>query len=95
MIRLLFVSKSGLVEEDTVEVFHRYGVHLSPSFLCKFQVLSGKIVMGSISVSFPHLRAFGQLMVHLPMPSEKAVGIWCRENPYPGIYSVPSYVSNL
>ena len=40
---MLLVVRSGLVEENAVEVFHHYGVHL-PSFLdVKLQVLSGKI----------------------------------------------------
>ena len=30
---MLLVSRSGLVEEDAVEVFYHYGVHLSSSFL--------------------------------------------------------------
>ena len=30
---MLLVSKSGLVEENAVEVFHHYGVHLSSSLL--------------------------------------------------------------
>ena len=33
--RLLLVSRFGLGEENAVEVFHHYGVHLSSSFLCK------------------------------------------------------------
>ena len=30
---MLLVSRSGLVEEDAVQVFHYYGFHLSSSFL--------------------------------------------------------------
>ena len=30
---MLLFSRSGLVEEDAVEVFHSYGFHLSSSFL--------------------------------------------------------------
>jgi hypothetical protein len=33
MISMLLVSRSGLVEEDAVEVIHYYGFHLSSSFL--------------------------------------------------------------
>ena len=33
---MLLVNRSGLVEEDSVEVFHYYDFHLSSSFfLCK------------------------------------------------------------
>ena len=32
-IELLLVSRSGLVEEDAVEVFHYYGFHVSSSFI--------------------------------------------------------------
>ena len=42
---MLLVSRSGLVEDDAVEVFHYYSFHLSSFFLdVKFQVLSGKII---------------------------------------------------
>ena len=33
LVGILLVSRSGLVEEDAVEVFHHYGFHLSSSFL--------------------------------------------------------------
>jgi hypothetical protein len=33
MIGMLLVSRSRLVEEDGIEVFHYYGFHLSSSFL--------------------------------------------------------------
>ena len=33
MIGMLPGSRSGLVKEDTVEVFHYYGFHLSSTFL--------------------------------------------------------------
>ena len=42
---ILLVSRSGLVEENAVEVFHHYGVHLFSFFLVKFQVISDKIIM--------------------------------------------------
>jgi len=32
---MLLLSRSGLVQENAVEVFHHYGVNLSSSFLCK------------------------------------------------------------
>jgi hypothetical protein len=32
-VGMLLVSRSGLVEEDAIEVFRYYGVHLSSSFL--------------------------------------------------------------
>ena len=35
LISMLLVSRSGLLEEDAVEVFHHYDFHLSSSFLCK------------------------------------------------------------
>ena len=38
VITQLFVSKSGLVEENAIEAFHHYGVHLS-SVDVKLQVL--------------------------------------------------------
>ena len=41
---MLLVSRSGFVEENTVEVFRHYGV--------KFQVLSEKIIMGQYSRFF-------------------------------------------
>ena len=41
---MLLVSRSRLVEEDAVEVFHYNGYHVS--FVdVKFKVLSGKIIM--------------------------------------------------
>ena len=44
LVGMLLVNRSGLVEEDAVEVFHYYGFHLS--FLnVQFQVFSGKIIM--------------------------------------------------
>ena len=33
LINMLLFSRSGFMEENTVEVFHHYGVHLSSSFL--------------------------------------------------------------
>ena len=40
---MLLISRSGLVEEDVVEVFQYYGFYF---FLdVKFQVLAGKIIM--------------------------------------------------
>ena len=33
LVGMLFVSRSGLVEEDAVEIFHYYDFHLSSSFL--------------------------------------------------------------
>ena len=33
LVGTLLASRSGLVEEDAVEVFHYYGFHLSSSFL--------------------------------------------------------------
>jgi hypothetical protein len=33
LVGMLLFSRSGLVEEDAVEVFHYYGFHLSSSFL--------------------------------------------------------------
>ena len=33
LVGMLLVSRSGLVEEDAVEVFHYYGFHLIYSFL--------------------------------------------------------------
>ena len=33
LVGMLLVSRSGLVEDDAVEVFHYYGFHLSSSFL--------------------------------------------------------------
>ena len=33
LVGMLLVSRSGLVEEDTIEVFHYYDFHLSSSFL--------------------------------------------------------------
>ena len=34
---MLLVSKSGLAEENVVEVFHRYGVHWCSFSLCIFK----------------------------------------------------------
>ena len=43
---MLLVSRSVLVEEDVVEVFHYYGFSHVLFFLdVKFQVLSRKIIM--------------------------------------------------
>ena len=43
LIGMLLVSRSGLVEEDAVEVFHYYGFHLSSSFLMyNFKYFQGK-----------------------------------------------------
>ena len=40
---LVLVSRSGLVEEDAVEVFHYYSFHLSSSFLMhNFKSFQGK-----------------------------------------------------
>ena len=48
LIGMLLVSRSGLVEEDAVEVFHYYGFHLSSSFLMQnfkpFQVNNNVVV---------------------------------------------------
>ena len=33
LVGMLLVSRSGLVEEDAVEMFNYYGFHLSSSFL--------------------------------------------------------------
>ena len=33
LVGMLLVSTSGLEEEDAVELFHHYGIHLSSSFL--------------------------------------------------------------
>jgi hypothetical protein len=64
---MLLVSRSGLVEEDAIEVFHYYGFLLSSSFLMyNFKSFQGKHKCGSIPVSFPHLHAVGYLVVHLP-----------------------------
>ena len=46
MIGMLLVSRTGLVEEDAVEVFHYYGFNLSSLvFYVKLQVLSWIIIM--------------------------------------------------
>ena len=46
LIGVLLVSRSGLVEEDVIEVSHYYGFHLSFSSLdIKFKVISGKIII--------------------------------------------------
>ena len=43
LVDMLLVSRSGLVEEDTVEVFHYYGFHLSSSCLMyNFKSFQGK-----------------------------------------------------
>ena len=43
LVGMLFVSRSWLVEEDSVEVFHYYGFHLSSSFLMyNFKSFQGK-----------------------------------------------------
>ena len=55
----MLVKRFGLVEEN-VDLFHHYGVHLY-FFNIKFQVFSGKVIMGSIPVLFPELHAVGQL----------------------------------
>ena len=40
---MLLVNRSGLVEEDNIEVFHYYGFHLSSSLLmCNFKYFQGK-----------------------------------------------------
>ena len=42
LVGILLVSRSGLVEENAVEVFHHYGVHLSSSLLMQiFSWLAG------------------------------------------------------
>ena len=53
------------MEGNAIEVFHHYVFHLS-SFLLdvKFQVLSGKIIIGSVCVTFPHSHVVVQLVVH-------------------------------
>ena len=44
---MLLVSRSGLVEENAVEVFHHYGVHLSSSLLMQiFSWLAGLCYYG-------------------------------------------------
>jgi hypothetical protein len=40
---MLLVSRSGLVEENAVEMFHYYGFHVVLFLDVKFQVLSGKM----------------------------------------------------
>ena len=74
---MLLVSRSGLVEDDAVEVFYYCGFHLSSSFL-KLQVLSGKI-MCSIPVSFPDFHAvcptFFEVKISLSALSKNVVGI--------------------
>jgi hypothetical protein len=43
---MLLVSRSGLVKEDAVEVFHHYGVHLSSFYLIyNLKSFEEKIVM--------------------------------------------------
>jgi hypothetical protein len=47
LVGMLLVSRSGLMEEDAVEVFHHYGFHLSSSFLMynfKFFFMENNIV---------------------------------------------------
>ena len=47
LIGMLFVSRSGLVEENAVEGYHRYGVHLSSSLLMQiFGWLAGLCYYG-------------------------------------------------
>ena len=47
LIGMLLVSRFGLVEENTVEVFHHYDVRLCSSLDEKFQIFSGeKNIMG-------------------------------------------------
>ena len=47
LIGMLLVSRSGLVEENTVEVFHYYGVHLCSSLLMQiFSWLAGLCYYG-------------------------------------------------
>ena len=44
---MLLVSRSGLVKENAVEVFHYYGVHLSSSLLMQiFTWLAGLCYYG-------------------------------------------------
>ena len=45
MIAILLVSRSRLVEEDAVEVFHYCGFTVLIFLGVKFQVLSGKMIM--------------------------------------------------
>ena len=52
LIGMLLVSRSGLVEEGAVQVFHYYEFHC-PLLSC-------------IPISFPHPHAVVQLAVHLP-----------------------------
>ena len=43
LVGMLLVSRSGLVEEDAVKVFHYCGFHLSSSFLMyNFKSFQGK-----------------------------------------------------
>jgi len=67
MIGMRLISKSGLVEEDGVEVFHYVGFHLYSSFLCKisrpFRKYNNVV---EFPFFFPHLHAFGKLVVHPP-----------------------------
>ena len=44
-VGMLLVSSSGLVEENSVEMFHYYGAHIIVFLDVIFQVLSGKIIM--------------------------------------------------
>ena len=46
LVGMLLVSRSGLVEEDAVEVVHYYGFHLSSSFMMyNLKCFTGKITM--------------------------------------------------
>ena len=53
------------MEENAVEVFHHYGVHLSSTFLCKissyFRENNNVVVF---PVPFSHLCTIGQFVVH-------------------------------
>ena len=63
---MLLVSRSGLVEEDTVETFHYYGFHLSSS---SSSSSSSSPFMENNNVVFPfpfHIFIVGQLVVHPP-----------------------------
>ena len=43
LVGMLLVSRSGLVEENDVEVFHHSGVHLSSSYIyINFKSFRGK-----------------------------------------------------
>ena len=46
---MLLASRSGLVEEIAIEMFHLYGVHLSSSLLMQFSVgWQGYVTMETI-----------------------------------------------